>query len=355
MSKKVGIILVNYRDYATRFLPACRDSLRLQNYPADLMKVYVVDNASSPESIKFLQDNYPEASILSRSDGNYAAANNLGFRRALEDGCEYLVSVNMDTEMAPTWLRELVVALDKNPEAMMAQSKILLYPRNEAERVKPKINSLGNIFHFLGFGFTSAYGEDDRFLFGYPEISGYASGCSFIIRAQAWSAVGAYNEDFYMYHDDVELSLKVRLLGGKIILAPASVIYHKYEFQRSTGMLYYMERNRWLTVLSFYSVRGLLLLAPPFILMQLGLSVYALFKAWLRSNLAVYLYFLRPSTYIKIYKYRQQLKSISKIKFSHLAKNFSGRIDFQEIANPVLKYLVNPCLNFYWWMVKRII
>lgn len=352
---KVGIVLVNYQDYAARFLSACRDSLRRQKYPLEYFKVYIVDNASSPESHSFLQANYPEAIILSRADGNYAAANNLGFSRAVQDGCRYLVSVNMDTEMSPEWLSELVLALDKNPDAAIAQSKILLYPRQSEEWQRPKINSLGNLFHFLGFGLTSAHGEPDRDLSGYPEIKGYASGCSFIIRSEAWEAVGGYNEDFYMYHDDVELSLKVRLSGRKIILAPRSVIYHKYEFKRSTAMLYYMERNRWFSFLSFYPGWIYIVLAPPFIVMQLGLLVYSAGQGWLKTNLAVYAYFFRFSTYAKIYRYRRQIKNLSKINLSSLAKDFCARIEFQEIDNPLLKWVVNPCLDLYWRLVRLII
>ena len=355
MPKKVGIILVNYQDYATRFLIACRDSLRAQTYPSDLFQVYIVDNASSPESRDFLKNNYSEAVILSRADGNYAAANNLGFRRAQADGCQYLLTLNMDTELAPDCLAELVKGLDSNQETAIVQAKILLYPKNEAEKTRPKINSLGNIFHFLGFGFTSHYQEEDRLLGGYPEIKGYASGCAFMIRTEFWEKTGFYNEDFYMYHDDIELSLKVRLAGGKIRLAPAAKVYHKYEFERSRQMLYYMERNRLLTIFSFYPFYLLLLIAPPFIFLQIGMFFYALISAWAKTALAVYGYFLRPSTYVKIYRYRRDIRRWQVLKFSRLALDFSGRIEFQEIANPVLNKLVNPLLDLYWRLIRKII
>ena len=126
MSKTVAIILVNYKDYAERFLAPCRDSLRAQNYPVEATRIYIIDNASTNESREFLKQSFPEAIIITREDGNYAAAGNAGFKRALADSCEYVVSVNMDTVMAPDWLSELVKALEENPEAGIAQSKILL-------------------------------------------------------------------------------------------------------------------------------------------------------------------------------------------------------------------------------------
>jgi len=355
MSKQVGIVLVNYQDYAIKYLADYWKALRQQDYPADSVKVYIVDNASTPESVRYLTINYPEAVVFSRPDGNYAAANNLGFSRAHQDGCEYIVSVNMDTVAQPNWLSELVLALENNPQAGLAQSKILLFPKNEAEQKNLKINSLGNIIHFLGFGYTSQHGQPDQNISDYPEIPGYASGCSFIIRSEVWHKVGGYNEEYYMYHDDLELSLKVKLAGQKIILAPQSVIYHKYEFSRSTKMIYYMERNRYLTLLIFYPYYFFVLIALPGLLMDIGMFYFSLINGWFSQELKIYNYFFNSRNYDKIYRERKRIKQFQVVPFSQIARHFSGRIEFQEIANPLLKYLVNPLFNLYWQIVKLFI
>jgi len=352
MNRKIGIILINYQDYAARFLTACRDSLRAQDYPADLIKIYIIDNASTTESYNYLQANYPEATILTRTDGNYTAANNLGLQTAIKDGCEYLVSVNMDTEAKTDWLKELVQALDNNPAAAIAQSKILLYPKNETDKIQPRINSLGNIIHFLGFGFTDGYLKPDREISGCPEIKGYASGCSLIIRASVFQEIGGYNEEYYMYHDDLELSLKVKLAGYKIILAPRSVIYHKYEFKRSKQMIYYMERNRYLTLLTFYPGYFFFLIALPGTIMDIGMFFYSLINGWFKEEMKIYAYLFKLKNYEAIRRERERIKKFRKISFGKLAQDFSGKIEFQEIANPLLRYLVNPLFNLYWRLIK---
>lgn len=362
MDKKVGIILINYKDYATRFLEPCRDSLRRQNYPQELMPVYIIDNAATPETDNYLKTSYPEARILPRSDGNYSAANNLGIKTALQDNCQYVVSVNMDTEMEADWLKELVLALDNNPEAGLAQSKVLLYPKNELDKEKPRVNSNGNLIHFLGFGFTSDYNREDNKANDnlYPAIKGYASGCSFIARRESLEAInndgqGFYNEEYYMYHDDLELSLKVKLAGYQVILAPRSRIFHKYEFERSAKMIYYMERNRYLTMLIFYPKLLLALIALPALVMDIGMIFYSFLGGWIREEWKIYLYFFKSETYDKIAQERGRLKKISRRSFSDLARDFVGKIEFQEIANPILSYIVNPLLNLYWNLVKKII
>lgn len=353
--KKVAIILVNYKDYAKRFLDECRDSLRAQNYPPELMKVYIVDNASGEESKKYLEDNFKEAEIITREDGNYSAANNAGIKKSLADGCEYFAIVNMDVKFDSDWLMESVRAIEENTEAGIVQSKILLYPKNEAEWANPKINTLGNLMHYLGFGATSFYNEPDREIDGLPEIGGYASGCSFIIKKEVLEKIGGYNEEYYMYHDDIEMSWKAKLAGYKIILAPKSVVYHKYEFERSVRMLYYMERNRYLTIFIFYDILTLLLIMPALVLMELGMIVYSIVNGWFKTKINIWLYFLRLSVWIKIIKSRKNIKLIRKKAEHEIVNSFSGLILFQEIANPVLKYIANPILNFYWQIVKKVI
>lgn len=351
--KKVGVVLINYHDYAERFLAPCRDSLRLQSYPADKFKVYIVDNDSSLETFSYLKSQYPEAEILKRDDGNYSAANNFGFKRAISDGADYLVALNMDTEVDPNWLKELVIALESDNEVAIAQSKILLYQKEK--EAKGEINTLGNIIHFLGFGFTSAYKEKDRYIEGYPEIKGYASGCSFIIKKEDFELVKGLNEEFYMYHDDVELSLKISLAGRKIVLAPKSVVFHKYEFERSVRMFYYMERNRYLTLLIFSSKKYLALIFLPLFFMALAMFFFSLTSGRGKQVIKVYSYFLKPSTWRKIKAERQEVSSYRKKSFSEVALNFQARIGFQEIDNFLLKYIANPLMSAYWFLIKKVI
>ncbi|PLX21831.1 hypothetical protein C0584_01880 [Candidatus Parcubacteria bacterium] len=355
MTKKVGIIMVNFKDYAQRYLDDFRDSLLAQTYPRELVEYYMVDNSSSAPSYKYLSENFSEAKIIRRDDGNYAQANNEGARQAFKDGCEYIVIVNIDTTMDKNWLSELVASLEANSEAGIAQSKILLFPKTKEETLKPRINTLGNIINFLGFGFTSAYQEEDRPLEGYPEIKGYASGCSFIIRKNVFDEIGGYDSEYYMYHDDVEVGWKTRMCGHKIILAPKSIIFHKYEFSRSVRMLYYMERNRLLLVLQFYKTPTLFLVSPALVFMSMGMWFFAIVNSWLGTKIKTSMYFFQVATWKKIFKKRKFIQSIRKVSEKSIIKNFEGRVLFQEVDNPVLKYIANPIFNIYWKLIRIMI
>lgn len=349
--KKIGIILINYKNYAHKYLQGCRDSLRLQTYSD--FQVYIVDNASSPETFSYLKDFYPEAVVLCREDGNYCAANNVGMRQAIQDGCDYVVSANMDTEFEADWLEELVTALDANPDAGIAQSLIRLYPKDEDQRKDPLINTAGNIIHFLFFGFTSHYGEKSSSLKikDYSDIP-YASGCSFIMRKEVFEEIGGYNEEYYMYHDDLDISLKTRLAGHRVIIALKSKMFHKYEFERSIRMVYYMERNRALSFFSFYSLPKILLISPVFLAMDLGITMLALIGPWFGTKMEVDAYFLKSSSWRLIREIRRHLRQISKKPFEEISSGFTGKIEFQEVDNFVLRHLVNPVFNLFWKIVK---
>lgn len=350
MQKKVAVILINYHDYAKRFLNDCRDSLRAQDYKN--FQVYIIDNDSSAETFSYLQTNYEEAIIISRNDGNYSAANNLGFNTAIKDGADYLVALNMDTEVDINFLTELVKGIELNSNIGIAQAKILLHEKNSQGN---RINSIGNVIHFLGFGFTNGYGLSDFSIDGYPEIVGYASGCAFIIRKEVFELVGGLNEEFYMYHDDVELSLKVKLSGYKIILAPLAKVWHKYEFERSVKMFYYMERNRYLTLLIFAPKKYLALIFLPLFFMDIAMLVFAALSGRLKELLKVYHYFFQAKNLDKILLERRRFKKIQKLNFAKVANSFKAKIEFQEVINPLLKYIANPLMSLYWFLIKKFI
>ena len=347
---KIGIIIVNYKDYAARFLSDCVNNLQGQEVPGFVWKLYLVDNCSSKQSITYLKKQAPIANIIPRADGNYSAANRIGIERAKEDGCDYFVIANMDVIFAKNWLKELVKAVNNDYQVGIAQSKIMLYGKEN------KINSVGNIIHFLGFGFTDGYNETDNNQHDGPrEITGYASGSSLIIKKEVIEKIGNYDPQYYMYHDDLELGWRARLAGYKIILAPQSIVYHKYEFSRSVRMLYYMERNRYIAIFSFYKLPTILLILLPLAIMNIGMLFYSIINGWFLTKLKVEWYFCKPSSWKHIMKTHRQVKKFRKVKDKDIVKNISGKVEYQEIMNPVLKYIVNPVFDIYWRFVRRLI
>lgn len=352
MTPKVGIVLINYRDYADRFLVECRDSLRLQNYPSSQFTVYIVDNVTNKETQERLHILYPEAFVVPTEGNGWGHGNNLGAETAFADGCGAVVFANMDTIFEVSWLSELVKVGERD-DVGIAQSLVVLHPPKEG---KDYLNSTGNVVHFLGFGYCENYGVAVE-QFKQEEISdiGYASGVALYIRKEVFQKVGGCDEQYFMYHDDLELSLKVKSVGLRVVLAPKSIVRHKYEFNRSVKQLYYIERNRYITLLTFYKIPTLLLSAPAFLFMEMGMWAYAIKSGWFKIKFSIFVYFCRVSSWKKILDARKKIQTKRIISDGELLRCAKGRIEFQKIENPVLKYVANPILNAYWTVAKKLI
>ena len=154
MDKKVAVIISpNWRDYAEKYLADCIESIRGQDYQGEI-KIFIIDNETSPDSFNFISKTVPEAEIiLNKENDGFAKGNNDAMRLALMQGFEYIVLFNMDTEVSSSCVRKLVGVAEKDERIGAVQPRIMLHQK------KDTINSLGNSAHFLGFGYCLGYKE----------------------------------------------------------------------------------------------------------------------------------------------------------------------------------------------------
>ncbi|MFA6534246.1 MAG: glycosyltransferase family 2 protein [Patescibacteria group bacterium] len=352
MINRVAVIIApNWHDYAEKYLQGCIDSVRAQKTSATF-KVFLTDNESTPESVALLKRIAPEVEITTnKTNDGFAKGNNDSIKKALAEGFEYLVLLNMDTEVEPDFLEKLLQAAATAENWGAIQSRIMLYPE------KDKINSLGNSLHYLGFGF-SAGGYQDIGVFKelpFREIKGYFSGSSVLLRKDVLEKTGLFDENFWMYHDDLDLSWKITLAGYKVYLAPRSVIYHKYQFVKSIKQYFWMERNRFIFLFTDFHPVTLILIAPMLLAMELGLFLFAIKGGFWKEKLRVYAWFLKGQSWDYLRERRWRINNLRKVKDKDLVKYLSSEIQFQEINNPLLKYIGNPVMKIYWQIVKRLI
>jgi GT2 family glycosyltransferase len=348
-NKKVAIIISpNWQDYAQKYLADCIKSLRHQDYQGKI-KVFIIDNETSEESYILLKKIAPEAEIhRNKHNDGFAKGNNDAIKLALGLGYEYIILFNMDTIIESNCVSELIKVADSDNKTGAVQARLMLWPEKE------KINSLGNVTHFLGFGYSLGYREKiDKAIFKISDIA-YPSGAAVLYKAGVLRKVGLFDEEFWMYNEDQDLGWRIWLAGFKCVLAPQAVVYHKYEFAKSTKQYYWMDRNRILAIKKNYHPLTLLLIFPASIIMELGLLLFAMKVGCLKEKLKVYKYFFTPSKWLYIYQSRKQTQKLRKVKDKDIVKMFSGRIWYQEIDDAKLK-LVNPVFNLYWRVIKRLI
>ena len=344
MSKRVGIILINYKDYAEKYLTVCLESLKKQDY--NDWQLFIVDNESSDLSYAYLKKAAENAEIIRniKNDG-FAKGNNDALKLISDRNFDYAWVLNMDTEVMSNALTKLVHSLEKDEKIGAVQSRLMLYKDRE------KVNSLGNATHFLGFGYCLGYQE--KYQARQEEISDifYPSGASVLLNLNILKKVGLFDEEFWMYNEDQDLGWRIWLAGYRCVINYNSIVYHNYEFSRSIDKYYWMDRNRTIGMLKNYSLAVLILVFPAWLIMELGLLIFSLQNGWFKKRLRVIKYFFSKKTWHYIIKARLAIQKNRNIKDKELLKMITGKIWYQEIADQKLK-IINPIFNAYFLLIK---
>ncbi len=242
-SATVIVVGFNSRDY----LETCFSALIRQDYEANVELLFV-DNESSDGSIEHVRAAFPQVRVI-ESGGNlgYAGGNNHGARYAAGD---VLAFINPDTCADPTWLRELVRPLIEDRSVGLTTSKIVHMDRPDI------INTCGNEISLIGITVCRKAGQFAREVETNEEVPA-VSGAAFATWAILFKNLGGFDERFWMYLEDTDLSWRARRAGYRCILAARSVVKHEYSFSLSPAKTRQIECNRYLMLAKNLSVRSL--------------------------------------------------------------------------------------------------
>ncbi|MEE9211697.1 MAG: glycosyltransferase family 2 protein [Phycisphaeraceae bacterium] len=346
----VAIIIVAYNSRDD--LGDCLESVLASDDAGLHRHVIVVDNASTDGTRAFLAQRFPQVDLIeSRTNLGFAGGNNLAwdYTRKNHPDSQYLALLNPDTIVTSGWLRPLVQYLRQNPGVASVQPKLMLHPQTD------RINSAGNRSHFLGFGFTSAFGELDQGQYHQPRSIDFASGAAMMVRTESLERVGLFDDQMFVYLEDAELSWKLRLIGYDTVFVPAATVYHKHNVQSTFKYLYYLERNRWILLLTYYKAATLLLLIPAMLVMELGLFGFAISRGMFWQKLRAWIDLLHPHNMRKLVAKRRETQSRRTISDRKFMTRFTGTIDYPPINHGLVRYVANPLLAAYWWFVRRLI
>ena len=237
---------------AEEITAACFDSLLAQDYRA--LTILLVDNASFDGSGARLRDRYPGIQYLN-TGGNlgYTGGNNRGIEHALAHGADYLLILNNDTVLEPTCVRILMESA-RGADRLGALAPKILYFDDPART------------WFAGgdFSFPRAMGMHRRELalddpMEAPRLDEmtFATGCCFLMPAAVARAVGGFREDFFIYGEDVELSLRMTRAGYRLYYQPAARMLHREPARRPDSTPFQIlqrDRNRRRMVRQHFSV-----------------------------------------------------------------------------------------------------
>ncbi|HVQ45016.1 MAG TPA: glycosyltransferase family 2 protein [Candidatus Saccharimonadia bacterium] len=185
-------------------------------------RAIVVDNGSVDGSVELIRREFPDVEVLEFADNaGFAGGVNRGIRPALRAGAEYVALLNNDAVAGPEWLERLVHTAKANPRAGMVAGKIVTQDGKH-------IDSTGDFYSIWGFPYPRGRGEADRGQYDSPGNRRVfaASGGASLYRTAMLREVGLFDERFFAYFEDVDISFRAQLAGWGVAYEPAAAVRH---------------------------------------------------------------------------------------------------------------------------------
>ncbi|HEY0405198.1 MAG TPA: glycosyltransferase family 2 protein [Pyrinomonadaceae bacterium] len=234
----VHIVILNWNGLAdTR---ECLASLGEQDYPA--LKIHVVDNGSAAHEATAIEREFPRVNLL-RQERNlgFCEGNNVGIRRALQEGADYVLILNNDTLVPPDLIKTLI---DESAplERVGAVSPVILYhPQRET------VWFAGAVWDGLTAGFRHVLAGRPRAELRErePYRSAYACGCCLLVHSSVLRRIGLMDARYFAYYDEADWCSRMNEAGLVCYVIPRAVLYHKVSGS-TPGIIstYLMARNR---------------------------------------------------------------------------------------------------------------
>ena len=215
---RTAIILLNWNSY--EHTANCIQSL--QKCVGEGFDIIVVDNGSQDGSIQKLQQEFDQVFFLTYAiNHGFAGGNNRGFQYALGKNYEYVMMLNNDVFVEPSFMHHLINYMDFHPEAGAIQPKIFF--NNDRTKVW---NGGSRFASWLGWAYSKNYMRGEGNLQKTLHEVDWITGCALLVRSSILKEIGLLNENFFIYYEDVDLSFRIKHAGYKLMFHPDAVIYH---------------------------------------------------------------------------------------------------------------------------------
>lgn len=321
----VSILILNYN--GLEYVDRCLSSVLRTNYPS--FEVIFIDNASTDGSCEYVEKRYgngPHLKIIRNMENyGFAKGNNIGAKHAKGD---YLVFLNIDTEVEACWLKGLVEFMESDPSIGAAQAKLLRMDDPQ------RLDTCGHKLTI--YGYTYEVGLNDKAdLYNEPFEILAGKGAALIVRRDVFKEVGGFDEDYFLLREETDLCWRIWLRGYKVVFIPNSIVYHYVggTFKGSRiQSIYFFQRNMLITLMKNLELRNLLKILPAHIFLLLVDSLYTDLKnrrAYrLHATVRCIIYII--SNFRRVWMKRVIVQSSRKMSDRELFKHVMARVSLME-------------------------
>lgn len=260
---KAAIVIVHYKgETDTR---ECLNSIFVDHSISRQFRIIVVVNPAqkseiSPKQNSFftiLKENYPGIDIIENTENKgFAEGNNIGIKRALDLGCEYILLLNNDTIVSWQLLSRLISFAESDSQIGLVSPKIYFAGGFEYHKDRYKEKDKGRVIWYAGgiidwdniYASHRGIDEVDKGQYEKTIETDFAVGCCMLIKRKTIDKVGFFNKKYFLYYEDIDYSVRVKKNKMKVIYYPSAFLWHKNA--SSSGKpgsplhIYYQNRNR---------------------------------------------------------------------------------------------------------------
>lgn len=251
MEPLISVVIVNFN--GLRFLKPCLSSLASQSYKN--FEIILVDNHSSDGSAVYIREHFPDSTLIETGKNlGFAGGTNTGIRASRGD---FILTLNNDTVTDPSFIENLARPMASDSRLGMCAAK-MLFPDG-------RINSTGVCISRSSAAWDRGIFEQDSGQYNSEEeVFGPCAGAA-LYRREMLDEIGLFDEDFFIYMEDVDLAFRARLAGWKCRYVPSARVTHC--MGGTTGVnsdlsVFYGNRNLLWYAIKNFPVRTLLISLP---------------------------------------------------------------------------------------------
>jgi GT2 family glycosyltransferase len=335
---RISVVIVTYHSEAP--LATTLPALTAELQPGD--ELIVVDNASRDGTLERVRALAPGARVL-------AGDANRGFPWACNEGAalaggDILVFLNPDAAPRPGWGAAIRRPAEDGRGWAAWQALVMA----DDGRI---VNTAGNVVHFTGVAWAGQAGRPLEQADLSPREVGYLSGACMAVRREAFAAVGGFAPEFFLYHEDLDLSLRLRLAGGRLGLEPGARVEHAYEFDKGPHKWRYMERNRGATLVRCWPGPLLVLVAPALLATEGAIWAAAIAGGWSREKARATVELLGALPRLR--RERRVIQRGRRITRAQFAAWLEPGLSSPFLGRAARSRLIDRGLHLYWRLVLR--